>query len=158
MSSEIHIFKNKSAQFVNNIVYNWAWWGMLAEGGITLDIIGNLFKQGPAFVGITIIPIQNWAINWSSYENSNSGGSGNRWATGDPSIYVAGNKDVNNWTDPTGDQWAIIHEVNEVATGKYLDRSVEHLKGLVPQSIHLSNIRYRCERIGNFLAALRGSL
>ena len=122
--------KCKSAQFVNNIVYNWAWWGMLVEGGATLDLIGNLFKQGSAFVGDKVYFYTDWAISW----NVMAGDNGNLGAPGDPSIYVTGNKDVNNWTDAAGDNWGIIHAVNEGNNWHIVGSVKRAFERLVPQS------------------------
>lgn len=41
------LLKNGSSRFVNNIVYNWGAWAAAFGGGISVDVVGNLFKRGP---------------------------------------------------------------------------------------------------------------
>jgi pectate lyase len=39
--------RNRSGQFINNLVYNWYGWTTLIENGAVYDVIGNVYKPGP---------------------------------------------------------------------------------------------------------------
>ncbi len=41
--------KHKSGRVVNNIAYNWSGYALATDGGVHLDIIGNLFVEGPNY-------------------------------------------------------------------------------------------------------------
>ncbi len=41
--------KHKSGRIVNNLAYNWSGYGLATNGGVHMDIIGNLFVAGPNF-------------------------------------------------------------------------------------------------------------
>ncbi len=42
------LIKSGSAEVVNNIIYNWDWFGLAIRGGVKIDIIGNKIKTGPS--------------------------------------------------------------------------------------------------------------
>ena len=86
--------KNKNAEVVNNITYNWERWSSMYRRGITVDLIGNRFVQGPSFdheAGWT----QDHGILWCSEEGDN----GDKGVPGDPSIYIKGNFDAKYRTE-----------------------------------------------------------
>lgn len=41
--------KHKSGRIINNLAYNWSGYGLSTNGGVHIDIIGNLFVEGPDF-------------------------------------------------------------------------------------------------------------
>ncbi len=87
------LMKIKSAQVINNIVYNWEWYGSGWEGGATVDFIGNVYKAGAS---TPAQPEIFWLPNLDG-------------PTGNPSIYVEGNKGPTN-PNGTGDNWAMVCE------------------------------------------------
>jgi hypothetical protein len=91
----------KRARFVNNIVYNWGYWASLVQGGIELDMIGNIWKAGPSSSSVRELRV---------YPNNDQGGS----SSTTPSIYMAGNKGPNN-PDPAYDNWTTMaRQINTV--------------------------------------------
>jgi pectate lyase len=91
----------KRARFVNNIVYNWGYWASLVQGGIELDMIGNIWKAGPSSSSVRELRV---------YPNNDQGGS----SSTTPSIYMAGNKGPNN-PDPASDNWTTMaRQINTV--------------------------------------------
>jgi pectate lyase len=95
------MFALKRARFVNNIVYNWGYWATLVQGGIELDVIGNIWKAGPSSSAVRELRV---------YPNNDQGGS----SSTTPSIYMAGNKGPNN-PDPAYDNWSTMaRQINTV--------------------------------------------
>ncbi len=93
------LFKGKSCRVINNIMYNPGWYATGIAGGVTIDIIGNEYKQGP-----TNMAGGRNEVAWrSDYDGPNSGPSG------PPSIYIAGNK---GWSveNPSDDNWAMVEK------------------------------------------------
>lgn len=100
--------KSMNAQSINNIVYDWSWWAAAFAGGVEIDLVGNLFKRGPSFIGENVekccgflaSPVE---ILWRS-----------DYTTGppdrDPSIYLNANVGPTN-ADPSGDNWTMMEEV-----------------------------------------------
>lgn len=43
------LFTGKSGRWVNNVLFNWRWWGMQTTCGAAVDMIANLGKLGPAY-------------------------------------------------------------------------------------------------------------
>jgi pectate lyase len=83
--------RNRSGQFINNIVYNWSRWTTIVQNGGVYDIIGNLYTSGP-------IPTQTCcrAEILVSTETPNE-----RYISAEhpPSVYVSGNKGPYHDTD-----------------------------------------------------------
>jgi pectate lyase len=92
--------KGASSQAINNIVYDWQWWAMLIRGGITVDIVGNVFKPGPNF------ETDDWTTR-RGIRYTSPGDNGNYGPLGDPSIRVAGNLDI-GVRDAMADNWPMI--------------------------------------------------
>ncbi|HYN89115.1 MAG TPA: hypothetical protein VER55_11320 [Ardenticatenaceae bacterium] len=90
---------NKS-QIINNIVYNWQYLATQIAGGMTTDIIGNLYKAGPDS-GTRSEVVCRLVSDWT---DCNFGPPGN------PSIYIAGNVGPHQ-SDPAGDQWNTMLEL-----------------------------------------------
>lgn len=98
------LLKNKSTHFVNNIVYNSAFYSLQALGGINVDAIGNLFKQSSVLSGTHDFQM--------SEVDSGDG------PVGSPSIYLSGNLDSPNsntralyLTNPSGNQWLMAAHI-----------------------------------------------
>ncbi len=93
------LFKGKSCRVINNIVYNPGWYATGIAGGVTIDIIGNEYKQG-----VTDMANGRNEVAWrSDYDGPNSGPSG------PPSIYIADNK---GWSvaNPSDDNWPMVEK------------------------------------------------
>jgi hypothetical protein len=84
-----------SCRIVNNIVYNFDWYGSRMTG--YSDAIGNYYKPGPAGAGATGNVISAWSADDGNYN----------W-TGSPTFYVAGNAGPGNNYNPAGDQWSSL--------------------------------------------------
>ena len=85
--------------FLYYIMYNPGWYATGIAGGVTIDIIGNEYKQGP-----TDMAGGRNEVAWrSDYDGPNSGPSGL------PSIYIAKNK---GWSvsNPASDNWPMIEK------------------------------------------------
>lgn len=87
--------KNMSSRLVNNIFYNNDRSSTQLKGGVNVDIIGNVYKQGGN--------PQDMAHEINGYTNSSSGGNA---VIGSPSIYLLGNKGWNQ-ASPSGNQWLL---------------------------------------------------
>jgi hypothetical protein len=89
--------KVMSGDITNNIIYNWRWWATGVSGGMTVDIIGNHYKYGPAHTsGRPEISIHPY---WADASSPPMTG-----VDGNPSIYLAGNTGPHN-SDPEADAW-----------------------------------------------------
>ena len=98
------LFKGASGEVSSNLIYNWSWWAMGIAGGVTLDIIDNSFKAGPARQGGNRRP----EISYMP-----SDGSHGRGIFGDPSLFFAGNIGYHN-DDPTHDAWSVMmHQTDD---------------------------------------------
>ena len=95
-SNRMPLLKNENGRVVNNIVYNWEWYGSGFEGGVIADIVGNYYKRGPNDDDQYEI---KWQTTWTSCPDT--GPSGN------PSVYIVGNKGPHN-SDPQADNWPMI--------------------------------------------------
>jgi pectate lyase len=112
--------KGASSQAINNLVYDWQWWAMLIRGGITVDIVGNVFKPGPNF------ETDDWTTR-RGIRYTSPGDNGNFGTTGDPSIRVTGNLDV-GVRDPAADNWPMIENTRiDFEPRPPLDRTYERL-------------------------------
>lgn len=89
--------KVATQEVINNIVYNWGWLATQIAGGVEVDIIGNLYKEGSDSEGRS-------EIAWrSDHQGCNEGPSG------PPSIHLAGNVGPHN-ADPAADHWDTMME------------------------------------------------
>lgn len=107
--------KSMNAQSINNIVYDWSWWAAAFAGGVEIDIVGNLFKHGPSFIGANVEHCCGFLaspqeILWRSDYTTGPPGR-------DPSIYIHGNKGPTN-SRPHADNWSMMEEVNPGWTRK----------------------------------------
>jgi pectate lyase len=96
------LVKNKTFRFVNNIVYNWRFYATQAATGVSIDVIGNLYKPGP--LNSEKSP-RKWEIEIfpnSKYKR--------QMPSGESSVYVTGNMGPNN-PDLTKDNWVMVTEI-----------------------------------------------
>jgi pectate lyase len=108
------LVKGKTSRIINNIIYNWEWWASGFAGGITIDIIGNLYRRGPD-------SSLRYEVLWrSDYSTGPDAG-----PPGDPSIYIQGNIGPHQ-SDLEGDNWVMIEEAPfNQGTGHPPDRAFE---------------------------------
>lgn len=100
--------KTMNTQSINNIAYDWSWWAAAYAGGVEIDIVGNIFKKGPGFLGVDVEKCCGFLVSpheilWRSDYTT---GPPNR----DPSVYIRGNVGESN-PDPAADNWAMMEEV-----------------------------------------------
>jgi len=88
---------NKSSRLVNNIYYNQGYYINQVGGGISADIIGNLYKLGPLNT--------SWVHEIQGFTAADTNVS-----PGSPSIYLFGNKGYHQ-TNPAGNQWVMASKV-----------------------------------------------
>jgi len=92
------LLKCSNGHIINNIIYNWEWWATGIGGGITVDIIGNVYKKG------------NDSGNRSEMiHRPNTSGDANIGPAGNPSIYLKNNIGPHN-SDPDADNWNTMLE------------------------------------------------
>jgi pectate lyase len=108
------LLKNKSSRIVNNIWYNQKRYVNQLKGGISADVIGNLYKQGPLNRSFVRKPWDFHEIQIAARVDADT-------APGIGSIYLSGNK---GWyqTNPSSDQWLMTNDVpsenaDELTTG-----------------------------------------
>jgi hypothetical protein len=89
---------NKSIRLVNNVYYNQGYYVNQMGGGISADIINNLYKAGPLNTA-WVHEIQGFAT--TTADNA---------SPGSPSLYLTGNKGWHQ-LDPAGDQWKLASKV-----------------------------------------------
>ncbi len=100
------LWRIKSGRLVNNIFYNLRSHSTHLARGISADIIGNIYKQGPLNSNrpsFHEIQVHN---NTEDHPDGRPKYSG---APGEPSIYLAGNIGWHQ-TNPAGDQWLLGNE------------------------------------------------
>lgn len=101
--------KAMSVQSVNNIAYDWSWWGAAFAGGVEVDFVGNLFKRGPSFLGEDVEKCCGFFVSpaeilWRSDYTTGPPGR-------DPSVYMRDNASVAR-PHVHADNWSMIEEVN----------------------------------------------
>jgi pectate lyase len=84
------LVKTPTLRFVNNIIYNWGFYATQTVGGVSSDIIGNLYKKGPSSPGNHEVQAATGGV-----------------LGGNPSIYIAGNKGPYN-SNPAADNWPMV--------------------------------------------------
>ena len=89
------LLKHKSARYVNNLHYNTYYYMNQYIGGISADVIGNVYKQGP--------------MTPTSMHEVQAGVGNSSTASGSPSIYLSGNKGWHQ-TNSAGDQWLLANQ------------------------------------------------
>ncbi len=89
----------KSADIINNIVYDWEWWATGIVGGIEVDIIGNHYE-----IGNSCCRGSRREILFQPHSPNNSS------SAGDPSIYFENNTGPNN-IDAGYDAWLTMLEM-----------------------------------------------
>lgn len=102
------LLKNKSSRIVNNIFYNNRRYANQFMGGISVDVIGNLYKKGPMFGQYAP---NSW--DWHEVQISTTTGTDSpntSTAPTSPKIYMEGNK---GWyqTNPAADNWLMTANV-----------------------------------------------
>ncbi len=102
-SHRLPLTGQRTMHLINNIIYNWSFYATATEGPQSSDIIGNLYKAGP---------YRPRAYKYEMLFNTTGGSSG---FTGNPSIFLLGNKGPNQ-PNSSGDQWAMAN-VNTVENG-----------------------------------------
>jgi hypothetical protein len=91
---ELPSLTNRTARWVNNVVYDWSKFASDFLGGVQVDIIGNRYKAGPLNAGARAHEI----------EASDAGAAPN---PGPPSLYLSGNVGPNQ-PDAAGDQALLL--------------------------------------------------
>lgn len=75
------LLKHRSSRFVNNVVFNWSFYAMELGGGISADVIGNVFRRGPLFQEGHTLPHEILAFPATARNRTT--------AIGAPSVYLA---------------------------------------------------------------------
>jgi pectate lyase len=96
-----------SMRDVNNIRYNWSYFATQSQGSSAVDFIGNLYKAGPSTSGAYACNGHPCEILIDPF---------NADQTGNPSIYMLGNKGPNQ-ANPQGDQWVMVNQEAGYQTG-----------------------------------------
>ncbi|MGB3850859.1 MAG: carbohydrate-binding protein [Tunicatimonas sp.] len=139
------LFKGKSCRVINNIMYNPGWYATGIAGGVTIDIIGNEYKQGP-----TDMASGRNEVAWrSDYDGPNSGPSG------PPSIYIAENK---GWSvsSPADNNWSMIEKCavwdpsNELLNQSFRRNSPQEGSG---PSVSIQNVNTLASQLVNHVGA-----
>jgi pectate lyase len=101
--------KSMNTQSINNIAYDWSWWGAAFAGGVEVDFIGNIFKHGPSFLGENVEKCCGFLVSPQEilWRSDYTTGPPDR----DPSIYIRGNVGSSH-RDPNADNWSMMEEVN----------------------------------------------
>jgi Abnormal spindle-like microcephaly-assoc'd, ASPM-SPD-2-Hydin len=104
-SHRLPLFNVKSGRWVNNIVYNWNYYGGLWQGATTPDIIGNKYVAGNMNVGDNDghpHPLEFTSVQSTDDTSQSMGGA--------PSVYLQGNIGP-QLSDPNGDQTVLTAQV-----------------------------------------------
>lgn len=101
--------KTISTQSINNIAYDWSWWGAAYAGGVEIDIVGNIFKHGPGYLGDNVEKCCGFLVSPKEilWRSDYTTGPPDR----DPSVYIRGNIGSHQ-RDPNADNWSMMEEVN----------------------------------------------
>lgn len=102
------LLKVKSADIINNIIYNWGWWSTGIGGGIGVDIVGNLYAEG-------CDSGYRREVLWKPHDGTQCTG-----PSGNPSIYFSENTGPNN-NDQTADAWSLMLEMTALTTWGWPD-------------------------------------
>lgn len=102
------LLKGVSARWVNNIVYDWAFYAYQQLGGMSGDAINNSFVDGPGSIADGSIGIHEFQMS----DNTSEGDTSVCPLAGFqcPSLYLLGNIGWNN-TSPTGNQLVMTSEI-----------------------------------------------
>ena len=133
--------KSMNAQSINNIAYDWSWWGAAFAGGVEIDLVGNIFKRGPGFLGEDVEKCCGFLVSPAEifWRADYSTGPPMR----DPSIYIRGNVGPTN-PDAAQDNWDMMEETagGWIRTGHAPDRAYrrDRLQSRVfPITIHAAS-------------------
>ncbi len=86
MGSRLPLFKGKSGSWVNNLNFNWGYYGILTGGAVEWDVIGNRFKRGSMGPTSDTFSQSYWPILAYSVPSCSTCG-----AYGTPRLYLAAN-------------------------------------------------------------------
>jgi len=96
----------QSGQFINNIVYNWGWYGSSFsgqdEGGGIVDFIGNFYRRGPSFKGVGALAYRDTPVSKAEIITHDN-----------PNICIRGNKGPNQ-SDPQADNWGMMERLEQI--------------------------------------------
>jgi uncharacterized protein YjdB len=98
------LYNTRSGRWVNNIVYNWQFYGLLTQGGVKMDIINN--KYVPANLNFGNL---NHEFDFNSDQSADDPDGSN---PGPPSIYLSGNIGPHQ-SNPAGSQTVMTSQGNE---------------------------------------------
>ena len=104
------LIKVRTSKVINNLVYNWSEWGTGVSGGVTIDIIGNMYKAGP-LTGTNLTYLRVIVVR-TDQTIADEGWTGDPdfGPDGKPSIYARGNVSPRRGISEPGDDWPMISE------------------------------------------------
>jgi hypothetical protein len=102
------LYNTKSGRWVSNIVFNWSFYALLAEGGVNIDIINNKYVAGNLNSGN--------GNHEFDFNNSQSSDDPDGVMPGPPSAYVKGNVGPHQ-SDASGDQTLLTSQGSEAGDG-----------------------------------------
>jgi pectate lyase len=107
----IPLYNTKRGRWVSNLVYNWQYFALLAQGGVVMDIIGNKYVRGN---------LNNGNSNPHPYGFSpvQSTDDTTQKMPGPGSFYLQGNYSDQYQKDPAGDQTVMCAKLNGEGTAE----------------------------------------
>jgi hypothetical protein len=102
------LYNTKSGRWVNNLVFNWSFYALLAQGGVSIDIINNEYVAGNLNVGNT-----NHEFDFNNTQSSDDPDGD---MPGPPSAYISGNVGPDQ-SNPNGDQTLMTSQGSENGDG-----------------------------------------
>jgi hypothetical protein len=115
------LIKIKSIRWINNLVYNWSSFATMTGGGVHIDVVNNIYRNGPMNSALPL-----WELRAYSLAECESCG-----PAGTPSIHLSGNIGP---TDPAGtDNWELM--------ARQVDSERNRIVGAVPDEWKRSSPR-----------------